>query len=85
MNIAVHATARNRRAAKKLATKLHANVRGQRYQTLVAYKVGKDFSMVKATNDWWWNKLEGVTTVAICRRFGVRTPLIWGWHDVEVV
>lgn len=85
MNITVHATAASRRSAKKLAAKLHAHVRGQRRQTLVAYKVGNDFGVVKATNEGWWNGLNGVTSVAVCRRHGGRTPLVWSWHDVEVV
>ena len=85
MNIAVHAIATNRRSAKKLAARLHSAVRGKRLQTLVAYPTGRDYSVVKATNDGWWNGLEGVTTVAPVRRHGSRTPLVWWWHDVEVV
>lgn len=85
MNIAVHAIAANRRTAKKLAAKLHEGVRGQRWETLVAYPQGNDYIIVKATNNSWWAGLEGPTTVAPIRMHGHRQPKIWWWHGVEVV
>ena len=81
--IAVHAVATNRRSAKKLAARLHESVRGSMRQTLVAYRVGRDFSVVKATNEMWWSGLDGVTTITPVRHHRYRQPRVW--HDVEVV